>query len=180
MSIPIGDRRRAELVLEDRRLAKELHEREVEDFPPVGDRIQQARLQAGFSADEIACRIGLTSDSYRDLESYNFEAFTNLSIKELTELCGILGVQPRVLLLGPEGEGSKQTVTFKNVAAQIAKKISETGWTTDRLAELVGWDVTPIIADPMSLSGYTVEALYDICKVVGCDWVAAIPDARKP
>jgi transcriptional regulator with XRE-family HTH domain len=179
MSVSTGERHRAELALEGRRSAKNLEELETVQLPSVGDRIRQARLQAGLSENEIARRLGITIHSYCDLESYDYEAFTDLSLKELAELGGILGVQPRVLLLGREGEGGKQTVTFEDVTAHIAKKVSESGLTADQLGDLIGWDIKPLLGDPLSLSGYTVEALYDICKVVDCDWVAALPDAGK-
>jgi transcriptional regulator with XRE-family HTH domain len=181
MSVLSGDRKRAELVLENRRLAKESDELEAVDFPPVADRIRDARVQAGLSLDDVARRIGITSESCRDLELYDYEAFTVVSIKELAELGGILGVQPRVLLLGRDGEGGKHTLTCEDVTAHVAKKISQNGLTEDQLSEEIGWDIIPLLRDPLLLlSDYTVEALYDICKIVDCDWVAAIPDARKP
>lgn len=175
MNVSSGERHRAELALEGRRSAKNLEELETVQLPPVAARIRQARLQAGLSENEIARRLGITIHSYCDLESYDYEAFTNLSLKELAELGGILGVQPRVLLLGRDGEGGKQTVTFEDVTAHIAKKVSESGFTENQLGDLIGWDITRLLGDPLSLSDYTVEALYGICKVVDCDWVAALP-----
>ena len=80
-----------------------------------------------------------------------------------------------MLLLGRDGEGGKKTVTFEDVTAHIAKKVSESGFTENQLGDLIGWDITRLLGDPLSLSDYTVEALYGICKVVDCDWVAALP-----
>ena len=179
MSVPSRERHRAEVALEGRRSAKNLEELETVQWPSVGDRIRQARLQAGLSENEIARRLGMTIHSYCDLESDGDEAFTDLSLKHLAELGRILGVQPRVLLLGREGEGGKQTVTCEDVTARIAKRISESGLAADQLGDLIGWDIKPLLGDPLSLSDYTVEALYDICKVVDLDWVAALPDAGK-
>ncbi len=179
MSVLTGERHRAELALEGRRSAKNLEELETVQLPSVGDRIRQARLQAGLSENEIARRLGITIHSYCDLESYDYEAFTVVSLKHVAELGRILGVQPRVLLLGRDGEGGKQTVTFEDVTAHIAKKVSESGLTADQVGDLIGWDIKPLLSDPPSLSDYTVEALYDICKAVDLDWVAAVPDAGK-
>ena len=81
MNVSSGERHRAELALEGRRSAKNLEELETVQLPPVAARIRQARLQAGLSENEIARRLGITIHSYCDLESYDYEAFTNLSLK---------------------------------------------------------------------------------------------------
>ena len=88
----------------------------------------------------------------------------------------ILGVHQRVLLLGREGEGIKQTVAFDDVTARLAKKVLESGLTAEQLGDLIGWDTKTLLLDPTSLWDFSVEALYDICKVVELDWVAALPD----
>ena len=180
MSVPTGERHRAELALEGRGPAKSLDELETPRLPSIAGRIRQARLQAALRENEIASRLGITIDSYCDLELYEYEVFSVISLKELAELGHILGVQPSVILLGRDGEGGEQTVTFEDVTAHIVKKISESGLTADQLGDLIGWDITPLLGDPLSLWDYTVEALYDVCKVVDCDWVAALPDAATP
>jgi hypothetical protein len=122
----------------------------------------------------------MTVGSYFDLELHDDDAFTDVSLKHLVELGRVLGVQPRVLLLGPEGEGSKQAVTFDDVTARLAKKVLESGLTAEQLGDIIGWDIEMLLRDPTSLLDFSVEALYAICKLVDLDWVAALPDAGPP
>lgn len=178
-----GERHRAELLLEGRGSEESLDEAAALQLPSVADRIRQARLRAALTENEIASRLGMTVHSYFELEFHEDEVFSVISLKELAELGKILGVPPRVILLGRDGEGSKQMVTFEDVTANIVKKISGSGLTADQLGDLAGWDITMehynVLDDPQSLWNYTVQALYDICKVVDLDWVAALPDAGK-
>jgi hypothetical protein len=119
----------------------------------------------------------MTVESYGDLEVHDDEAFTVASLRDLAMLGRILGVQPRSLLLGPEGEGLQQTVTFGDIAARLAKHGAERGLTLEELGGHIGWDIKDLLLDPEGLWGFNVEGLYEICKAVGLDWVAAVPDA---
>ena len=178
MSVSTGERHRAELALEGRRSAENLGVLEGLVWPSVADRIRQARLQAGLSDTEVARRVGLTVHTYFDLELTNDEAFTVVSLRHLVELGRILGTNPRVLFLGCEGEGVKQTVALADVSARLSKKMLEDGLTAEQLGDLIGWDITSLLRDPKSLLEFNVEALYAMCKAVDLDWVAALPDAK--
>jgi transcriptional regulator with XRE-family HTH domain len=178
MSVSAGERHRAELAMEGR-ASDELPDLLTRPWPSVADRIRLARLQADLNDTETARLLGMTVNAYCDLELHNDEAFTVVSIKELVELGRILGVRPRVLLLGREGEGGKQTVAFDDVTARLAKKVLESCLTAEQLGDIIGWDIKMLLRDPTSLWDFSVEALYDICKAVDLDWVAALPDAAK-
>ena len=95
---------------------------ETLQWPSVRARIRQARLQAGLNEIEIARRLGISVEGYGDLEGYDDEAFTVVSLKHVADLGRILGVQSRVLLLGRDGEGVKQTVAFDDVSARLSKR----------------------------------------------------------
>ena len=76
-------------------------------------------MRAGLKDVEIARRLGITIPSYCELESYDSEAFQVASLKDVADLGRILGVQPSVLLLGDDGVGVKQTVSFPNITASL-------------------------------------------------------------
>jgi len=135
-------------------------------------------MESGLTENEIALRLGMTVSSYCDLELHDDEAFTVVSLKDLVELGRILAVPPRILLLGSEEEGVGQTVSFDKVTASVARKLKESSQTEEQLGDLIGWDIKTVLGDPKSLWDFSVEALYDICKIVGLDWVAALPDSN--
>jgi hypothetical protein len=122
----------------------------------------------------------MTVDSYYDLEWHDDEAFTVVSLKDLEALGRVLGMSPKLFLLGPEAEGLEQTVTFSEITTRLAERISKEALTVEQLSDLIGWDIKEVLRDPDALWAFTVEGLYDICNAVGLDWVAAIPSLNRP
>jgi hypothetical protein len=120
--------------------------------------------------------MSISLDSYRDLEIYDDEAFTVTTLRELATLGRILKVEPEALLLGADGDRVGQTVTFRDVAQQLARRMADDGLTVEQLGEEIGYDLEPLFVLPDALWDYNVEALYMICKCLGLDWVAALPD----
>ena len=82
------DRRLAEVAMDAR--WSSLDELEQRQWPPVASRIQEARLPTGLSDSEVARRLGLTVESYRDLERYDDETFSVISLRDLDTLGKIL------------------------------------------------------------------------------------------
>ena len=146
------------------------------DWPSVASRIRDARAQAGFNESEIARRMGISVDSYCDLENYDDEAFTVTTLRNLVALGRLVDVEPKSLLLGADGDHVEQTVTFRDIAQQLARKRAENGLTVEQMGEGIGFDLEALLASPEFLWDYSVEALYVICKSLGLDWVAALPD----
>jgi transcriptional regulator with XRE-family HTH domain len=144
-------------------------------WPPTAERIRQARLDAGLTDTEVARRLNMTLHSYWDLEHHDDEAFKVASLRNLSELGRILNVEPRVLLLGAEAERITQVITFSEIATRLAERVAGEQKTAEQLGDGIGWDVRPVLVDPQAFAGYDVEALFNICKTLGLDWVAALP-----
>lgn len=178
MSGTWDERVRAEQSLGGRATA-DLPDLQKRPWPSVAERIRAARSRAGLSDADIAHRLGMTVESYDDLELRGDEAFTVVSLRDLEALGRIVGVQPSVLLLGPEAETHRRAITFGDIAARLAQRVSEGGLTLEQLADSIGWDVKDVLHDPNALWGFSVEALYDICKAVGLDWVDALPEVER-
>ncbi len=50
------------------------------------------------------------------------------------------------------------------------------GLTPDTFAELVGWNITGLLADPpTAVAALNVDGLYDICAAASVPWLAALP-----
>jgi len=119
-------------------------------------------------------------NAYDDLERYDDEAFTVVSLSQLLALGKIVNVEPRVLLLGEEAAASTSTITFGDIAARLADQIAREGRTVDEFGDHIGWNVEPVLKDPETLWSFNVEALHAICSAVGLDWVAALPAISVP
>jgi hypothetical protein len=48
------------------------------------------------------------------------------------------------------------------------------GLTIDELGDRVGWDLTPIMADPEAVDQLNLSGLSDVCTAIGLDWVSAL------
>jgi transcriptional regulator with XRE-family HTH domain len=64
------------------------------EWPSAAARILHARLSAGLTHTEMARRLKVTVHSYDDLERYDDEAFTVLSLEQLLDLGKALNVDP--------------------------------------------------------------------------------------
>lgn len=146
------------------------------EWPSVAGRIRNARSKAGFNESEIARRLGASVDSYCDLETYDDEAFTVSTLRNLVTLGRILSVEPKLLLFGAEADRIDRTVTFGDIAQHLAQRMADRGLTVEQLGSEIGFDVERLLVSPEALWDYTVEGLYAICKSLELDWVAVLPD----
>ncbi len=150
------------------------------EWPSVAGRIRDARLKSGLDQSDIAGRLGCSVASYGDLEAYDDEAFTVPSLRDFVRLAEIVSVEPSVLLLGAEAHGIQRTFTFTDIAERVARRVTDSGVTVAELGDQIGFDVQPLLNSSEALWDYDVEALYRICKTVGIDWVAALPESPTP
>jgi len=146
-----------------------------QQWPSTAARIREARVAVGLTDTDVARHLNITISSYNKLERYNDEAFNCLSLKQLLALGKIVNVEPRVLLLGDEAMGITPTITFSDISVRLADRIAREGRTPDEFGDSIGWDITPVLKDSQELWRYDVEALYEISKALGADWVAALP-----
>ena len=169
----IDERRRAERALIE--LAADTDPDKI-DWPAAAGRIREARLRSGLREVDLAQQLGITIESYWDLESYDDEIFKCLTLKEVSVLGRALNVTPRVLLLGSDESNDHQRVTFTEIVGSLNARLTREEITAEQLGDLIGWDVQPLLNDPGALWAYDVVALHDICRAVGVDWTAALPD----
>jgi len=169
----IDERRRAERALSE--YAADTDPDKI-DWPAAAGRIREARLRSGMREADLAHELEITIESYWDLESYDDEIFKCLTLKEVSVLGRALNVTPRVLLLGSDESNDHQRVTFTEIVEALSARLTREKITPERLGELIGWDVQPLQNDPAALWTYPIVALYDICRAVGVDWTAALPD----
>lgn len=161
----------------DGRASADLSDLQKRQWPAVAGRIREARLRAGLSDTEVARQLSMTVASYDDLELRGDEVFTVASLRQVETLGRILAVSPRVLLLGPEAEGLRQTVTFAEISSRLARHAKTRGETVEQLVDAIGWDIKELLDDPDALWSFNVEGLYDICRTIGVDWVGALPES---
>lgn len=68
------------------------------EIPNYARRIQSAREIVGKSLEEMAALLDISFASYRDLESFDDEVLSCISLRQVEELCGALRISSLELL----------------------------------------------------------------------------------
>jgi transcriptional regulator with XRE-family HTH domain len=145
------------------------------EWPSAAARILRARLSAGLTDIELARQLKTSVASYDDLDRYDDEAFSVLSLEQLLALGKGLNIDPRVLLLGEEASRAPSAITFRDISAHLAHRIAREGQTVEEFSNRIGWNVESVLKNPEALRAFNVEALHVICSALELDWVAALP-----
>jgi DNA-binding XRE family transcriptional regulator len=150
---------------------------ENDETPPYAARLRTAREQTGRSIDKMAALLGITREAYWDLESYDDEVLTCISIEQFALLCRTLGIAPRALF-AEEYRDEQGTINLEALGLKIKAHIQAEQMDLSEFEERVGWDVATLLERPQELftERYNVDALRDICKEIGVNWVTALSE----
>lgn len=145
------------------------------ETPPYAARLRTAREQTGRSIDEMAALLGVTREAYWDLESYDDEVLTCLSIAQVAGLCRTLGLAPRAVF-AEESRDEPGAITLEVLGLKIQAHLQAEQMDLSAFEARVGWDVATWLERPQEFftARYPVEALRDICQAIGVNWVAAL------
>ena len=143
---------------------------------PAAKRIVAARQRAGMSPVEVAGRLGLSSAEYADLEAYDDEAFTSISIEMVCRLADLLGVAPFLLVVPPGASVQPPTpVATARLASSLDSQMRERSEQLETLSTRLGWDVEEILSDPRSTWRVcNLDCLQDLCGSVGLSWLGVL------
>lgn len=143
-------------------------------WPPVAERIRQARERLGLTITEVAKLVGITSSSYYDAEGRDDEVFTVLSLAQIVRLGRLLSVAPGELLFGPSGP-ERQEISFAEIVERLGEKLEASGLSAEEFGEKIGWDVSNVLSRSDALWEFNLVGLRDVCNAIDVDWVTALP-----
>ncbi len=147
-------------------------------YPPVADRIACARGAAGLDMAAVATAIGLSEAAYFDLEAYDDEAFTCISLGQLCCLGQVLNVSPRQLV-APEGtQPTSVEVSSLKLVAAIRRFLETSALSVEQFEDEVGWGVSDALQNPETgCNDWCLDGLQDICRPLGLNWLLVLPNA---
>jgi transcriptional regulator with XRE-family HTH domain len=155
----------------------------MEPYPPPGAaaRIRAARTRAGLDPQTVSEALGITLPAYFDLEAFDDELFTCLSLEELTKLAQVLGVSPLSLVAG--GDRANEVtgeMPLTEVISRIREYIRVHGLTAVAFSDRVGWDISEALLDPdTAWHRWNLDWLYDVCAELKIEWMPVLR-ARPP
>lgn len=138
------------------------------------ERLRAARERAGLEASDVADRAGLPLPHYCDLEAFDDDVWSTISLETLLLVSRELNVTPSLILEGRDTPGTR--MAFGEFSAAIAAAIRKDGGDADAWGERVGWDVAPLLEDPEAIWELNAEGLRDIANAAGLDWRAVLPE----
>jgi transcriptional regulator with XRE-family HTH domain len=134
--------------------------------------IRAARETAGKDPGELAAALGMSYESYRDIESYDDEITSVVSFRDAVTLAGLLELDLRRMF------GADDTVlTFEELAAALRVRLGET--TLEQLENELGWELADALADPAAFAEFSLDGLADVAAPFGLDWRHLLPVARR-
>jgi transcriptional regulator with XRE-family HTH domain len=153
-----------------------MNERESEGAG-YAEAVRMAREAAGRDPRELAAALGVSYESYRDIEWYDDEITSSLSFGNVVALAELLGLDLRRMF------GADDTViTFADLAAAVRTRLADT--LLDQLEDEIGWDLAGALDDPAAFAQFSLDGLADVAAPFGLDWRQLLPqrprDANLP
>lgn len=143
-------------------------------FPSAAQRIRQAREAAGLTQDEVAGRWREQPSMYWDLELYDEEVFTVISVREVQRLAPALQTSVNQLLFGEEPPSPLPSIRYRDVIARLQERLRDERVTVEQLGDEIGWDLEPLLSDPSNLGDLPIVGLWSVCRAAHVDWVAVV------
>ena len=111
---------------------------------------------------------------YWDLELYDDEAFTVISVRQLQRLAAVLGTSASALLFGEDPGLAEPNASYPDVVSRLHVRMTNDGVGVEQLGNDVGWDLNALFADPATLGDMPIDGLRSVCRVANVDWVTVL------
>src|SRR5206468_7299163 len=103
----------------------------------IAETIRAHRVRAGKSAQQIASDLGINDAWYRDLETYDDEFASTLTLFQAKHLAALLGVRLSDLLVQNEHSGKR--VGLLDLPSIVRKHIEVERLSIEEFENLIGW-----------------------------------------
>src|SRR5437016_14549186 len=89
------------------------------------EQLLNARIKAGKTIEEMAKFLGISFESYRDLEFHDDEVENCISIQQVIKLCKELRIKPENLFKD-EINNQLETISLDNLSERIREELNKT------------------------------------------------------
>ena len=141
--------------------------------PEYGKRLREARERSGKTIGEMAALLGLSWESYNDLERYDDEIILVLSLQELITLSNALGID-LVDFFSNGASKPAESVSLDALAEKINEYLTAQNLTVAEFEEAVGWEVANCLTEPSQFMNFNLDGLVDVTGPLGVDWRAVL------
>jgi len=143
----------------------------------TAERIRSLRARAEKSTQEVATAIGLNEAEYRDLESYDDELSSTLTLFQASLLASQLGVRLQDLV--EENASYSEKVDLKDLPGVIERYLADQGLDSGDLETLISWEIQGFLHSPIeSAAERPIAFLRDLSNHLGISLWSLLPNAR--
>src|ERR1700744_5984970 len=134
----------------------------------AAERIQALRLKSGRTELDIASELGLTIHSYADLERYDEELESAVSIAQAIKLAKLLDTDLLALL----GETEIPVrMPIARVRSALTAQLGSSGEAKELMEDTLNWDLGPFLDGSEEWTTvYTIEFVRQLATTIGIDW----------
>jgi transcriptional regulator with XRE-family HTH domain len=133
-----------------------------------GERIHALRLKSGRTEQELAGELGLTIQSYRDLEQHDEEIETAISIALALKLARLLHTD-LLTLLGETEIPVKMPIA--RVRSALNAQLGKSAEAKELLEDTINWNLGPFLEGFAEwTSVYTIDFVRQLAVAIEVDW----------
>ena len=138
-------------------------------------RLRAARAVKGLSEHEVAALMGISSACYYDIEACWDELIHVCRLKDISNLCRILGLPARDLFRDYAVNLSAPMISFGEVLGRVTEHCRLRRMSIGEFEDVAGWRLSECLADPKkAVEDWCVDCLRDICREIGIDWFQVV------
>ena len=136
--------------------------------------LTRAREAVGKTPQDFGEFVGGASNYY-DLEAFDGELYTVLSLAEVSRLCSALAIRPRELFDNGRTEGL--TISPEQLLFKAKDYMKRNNLSVAELSERIGFEIGPSLEDSANVLEWNVDFLRWLCDEIGLDWLLALPES---
>jgi hypothetical protein len=137
--------------------------------------IRNYRVRAGKSREEVAEHLGINNAWYDDLEHYDEELTSTLTLFQAMALASFLGVGLRELV--GKSDRAHETLSIIDLPSRIRSHLDQKGISVEQFEGEVGWDIRDFLESPLKVAAESpIMFLQGVSEALGIDWVAMVPN----
>lgn len=140
----------------------------------VAAQLRNYRVRAGKSRAEVVEHLGLNDAWYDDLETYDEELTSTLTLFQTMQLASFLGLGLRELVGGPEAPN--EVLSILDLPSRIRSHIEQKGISIDQFEDEVGWDIRDFLESPLKVAAESpIMFLQAVSEALGINWLSVVP-----
>jgi len=141
--------------------------------PEYGRLLREARERSGKTIEEMASLLGISWESYNDLETYDDEIILVISLEQLVTLSHALGID-LVEFFSNGATKPAESVSLDALAEKINEYLSGHNLTVAEFEDAVGWEVANFLTEPREFLNLNLDGLMDVTRPLSVDWRAVL------